>query len=271
MSLDYFLGAGILLVLTVLVLSHMRTSRALTRIGADYAALSNAARDVAAGQARDGERRHAELLEMVGELRDVLALAEERQLRRNLEELSTVLAGVVADFNVQLNALSATAESSQELYRKQRNEQMEAMHHARRLVAQMDQATEQFGRLAAESSVLASLAGEVRDSLALLGPRQDAIDSGIGQQATSVQAMADAICDLRAGFDEAAEQLIAQSRRAFDTMSQRAAQSNNALNKEINEALAKGMSAISKQLTTAHQLKPYGINPPAASGRTGRY
>jgi gas vesicle protein len=124
------------------------------------------------------------------------------------------------------------------------------MHHARRVAERMEQATQDFGKLVADSSTLAALAAGVRESLALLGPRQEAIDSGVAQQAQSLQAMADAITDLRAGFDVATEQLLTQSRRAFDSMGQRAAQSNSALNKELNEALAKAMSGMSKQLNT---------------------
>jgi hypothetical protein len=257
MSLAYYLGTALLLLLAALAVSHRRTSRALARIVLEQASLRHAAREDAVLQAQASDARHAALLKMLTELRASVADAEVRQQQRSLERLSTALAGVIADFNqrimgefdAQLRAFSGMAERSQELYRKQRHEQMEAMHHARRVAERMEQATQEFGKLVADSSTLAALAADVRESLGLLGPRQEAIDSGVAQQAQSVQAMAEVIADLRAGFDVATEQLLTQSRRAFDTMGQRSAQSNSALNKELNEALGKAMSGINKQLT----------------------
>jgi hypothetical protein len=257
MSLAYYLGTALLILLAALAVGHRRISRALARIALEQASLRYAAREEAVLKAQASDARHAALLEMLTALRASVEDAEARQQQRSLEQLSAALAGVIVDFNqrimaefdVQLQALSGVAERSQELYRKQRNEQMEAMHHARRVAERMQQATQEFGKLVAVSSTLAALAADVRESLDLLGPRQDAIDSGVAQQAESLQAMAGAIADLRAGFDVATEQLLTQSRRAFDSMGQRAAQSNSALNKELNEALGKAMSGISKQLT----------------------
>ncbi|MGO4469319.1 hypothetical protein AB4Z11_27560, partial [Pseudoduganella sp. RAF53_2] len=202
---------------------------------------------------RDGER-HAALLQLLSELRMAVAQSEERQIQRNMEQLSAALSSVIADFHrqfdTQLRMLAGLAESSQDLYRKQRNEQMEAMHHARRIASQVDETTGEFARLLADASALTGLAADIRQSLDLLGPRQQAIDSGMAQQALSMQSMADAISDLRAGFDEASEQLIAQSRRAFDTMGQRVAQNGSALNKELNETLIKAMANLQKQLNS---------------------
>jgi hypothetical protein len=261
MSLAYYLGTALLpllFLLAALAVGHRRTSRALARIALEQASLRYAAREDAVLKTQASDARHAALLEMLCELRTSVKDAEARQQQRSLDQLSAALAGVIADFNqrimgefdAQLRTLSGVADRTQELYRKQRNEQMEAMHHARRVAERMEQATQDFGKLVADSSTLAALAADVRESLALLGPRQEAIDSGVAQQAQSLQAMADAIADLRAGFDVATEQLLTQSRRAFDSMGQRAAQSNSALNKELNEALAKAMSGMSKQLTT---------------------
>ncbi|MGO4378042.1 hypothetical protein AB4Z19_07215 [Pseudoduganella sp. RAF19] len=196
-----------------------------------------------------------------------VAQSEERQIQRNMEQLSAALSSVIADFHrqfdTQLRMLAGLAESSQDLYRKQRNEQMEAMHHARRIASQVDETTGEFARLLADASALTGLAADIRQSLDLLGPRQQAIDSGMAQQALSMQSMADAISDLRAGFDEASEQLIAQSRRAFDTMGQRVAQNGSALNKELNETLIKAMANLQKQLNSITSRMSTDIAPMA--------
>lgn len=273
MALNFLLVAGLLLLLATVLVSHLRTARALARISSETGNLSDAARDLAASQARVADERQSALAGMLAELHNAIATAEARQQQRNLEQLSAALAGVIADFNqrimvefdAQLKTLSSMSRSSQELYRMLRNEQMEAMHHNRRIATQMDQSTEEFSKLLADAATLAALAVNVRESLSLLGPRQEAIDGGMQQQAHSVQAMADAISDLRAGFDEACEQLIAQSRRAFDAMGQRTAQSNTALNKELNEVLAKGLAGLSKQVSALPMTQQ--IRPPARMAR----
>lgn len=269
MDLNFLLGAGLLLVMVTVLVSHLRTARALARICGETGKLSDAARDIATSQARAADDRQATLTNMLAELHNAIEAAEARQRQRNLEQLSAALAGVIADFNqrimvefdAQLKTLSSMSQSSQELYRILRNEQMEAMHHNRRIAAQMDQSTEEFSKLLADAAKLAALASNVRESLSLLGPRQEAIDGGMQQQAQSVQAMADAISDLRAGFDEACEQLILQSRRAFDAMGQRTAQSNTALNRELGEVLAKGLAGLSKQVSALPMTQQ--IRPPA--------
>lgn len=225
----------------------------------------------------ESERAHAErhtvLLQALAALHADMAATEERQLQRNQEQLSVALSGIVADFHhrlaaqfeAQLGELTRLARSSQELVHKQRTGQMEAMHHARRLAGQMDQATQEFAALVAESTTLAALAGQVRASLDLLGPRQDAVDGGLAHQVAALQAMAESVAALRDGLDAAAEQLVSQSRRAFDAMAQRSAQNGAALNKELGETLTKATAGISKQLAALSpmvQQAKRGAEPP---------
>lgn len=258
----YFVICAVLVLLAAMLLGHVLTGRRIACAAAQQAAASAA--------------RHGVLLDGLAGLRSDMAALEERQARRNLEQLSAALAGVISDFqqrimvqfDAHLQSLSQIVQSSEQLYARQRTEQMEAMHHARRLAERMEQAAQEFGVLVADSSALASLSAAVRQSLDLLEPRQQALYSGIAQQAQSVQAMAEAMADLRAGFDGAAEQLLVQSRRAFDAMGQRAAQNGSALNKELADTLAKAISGMSKQLTAmapmAQQLKRAAEQPRTA-------
>jgi uncharacterized coiled-coil protein SlyX len=255
----YYVLCAVLILLAAMLLGHVLAGRRSACAAAQQAAASAA--------------RHGVLLEGLAGLKSEMAALEERQARRNLEQLSAALAGVISDFqqrimaqfDAHLQIVSQTAQSSQQLYARQRTEQMEAMHHARRLAERMEQAAQEFGVLVADSSALASLSAAVRQSLDLLEPRQQALDSGIAQQAQSVQAMAEAMTGLRVGFDVAAEQMAAQSRRAFEAMAQRAAQNGSTLNKELADTLAKAMSGVSKQLAAmapmTQQLKRAAEQP----------
>lgn len=210
-----------------------------------------------AQRTREDLSRHSELTQQLSALAATLETAENRQQQRNLEQLRASLSGVVADFHQrlqvqfdnQLKALVKLARSSEELVRKQRDEQMEAMHHARRLAGRIDGAAQAFGVLVAENTELLAISGQVRDSLALLGPRQEAIDADLARQAEAVESTTQALDQLRSSFEEAAEQLLLQTRRSLDAMAQRQAQGNSALQKELSESLNKSIAGMSKQLS----------------------
>lgn len=213
--------------------------------------------------------RHAEFQHALATLRDDMEEAEERQMQRNSDQLADVLREVVTDlqrrvvagFETQLATLTSITERMAESSAKQRTEQMEAMHHARRMAGQMDQATREFSSLLSESATLAKLAGDVRSSLDLLGSRQDTTDSGVAKQLEVLQALAGSVEALRPVLDDIGEQLASQIRRAFDAMTQRSAQSTSALSKELSETLAKTSAGINKQLA--------GIVPLAQQGKRG--
>ena len=222
-----------------------------------HAKLAESLRVSEARQEAGDAQRHSALAQDLRKLQAHMEAAEARQERRNLEQLHSALAGVVQDFHQrlqtqfegQLDALAKLARSSEQLLRKQRNEQMEAMHHARRLADRMDGAAQEFGKLVAENTELLALAGQVRETLSLLGARQDALDGDILRQAQSVDAMGAAVKDLRAGFEQAAENLLQQTRRSLDAMTQRQAQGNSALQKELNDSLGKAIAGMNKQLS----------------------
>lgn len=199
--------------------------------------------------------RHAELMQGLQRLQANADAAESRALQRNSEQLADALKDVISDFqhrivagfDSQLATLTALAAGTAEQTAKHRNEQMEAMHHARRLADRMDSATRDFGKLVGDNTELLALAGQVRDALSLLGARQDALDGDVRRQAESVQAMESALRELRTGFEQAAENLLQQTRRSLDAMAQRQAQANGTLQKELNDSLTKALAGISKQ------------------------
>ncbi len=212
---------------------------------------------------RVADTRHAEVMQTLASLQHELAESERRQAQRNQQQIADALRDLIADFNdkimaqfaVHLSHLAALGERHAELAAKHRNEQMEAMHHARRLADRMDSSTDSFGKLVADSGELLALAGQVREALALLGPRQDALDGEILRQAEAVAAMGAALDALRGGFEQAADHLLQQTRRSLDAMAQRQAQGNTALQKELNEALMKAITSINKQLSVAGPAK----------------
>jgi len=215
------------------------------------------------GHIRLAGERNAETLRILASLRHEMAESERRQSLRNEQQIADALRDLIADFNGRimdrldacLVQLSALGEQHVDLAAKSRNEQMETMHHARRLADRIDSSTERFGKLVADNGELLALAGQVRETLSLLGPRQDALDGEILRQAEAVAAMAAALDVLRAGFEQAADNLLQQTRRSLDAMAQRQAQGNTALQKELNEALMKAVTGISKQLSVAGPAK----------------
>lgn len=212
---------------------------------------------------RVADNRHAEIMQTLAVLRHELAETDRRQAQRNEQQITEALRTLIAEFNEKIMAqfavhlchLSALGERHVELAAKHRNEQMEAMHHARRMADRIDSSTENFGKLVADNGELLALASQVRETLALLGPRQDALDGEIRRQAEAVAVMGTALDGLRAGFEQAADNLLQQTRRALDAMAQRQAQGNSALQKELNEALVKAFTGINKQLSVAGSAK----------------
>ena len=211
--------------------------------------------------------RHTALAQAVSGLRERLDVSESRQQQRNMEQLARALHDVVSDINqrivtelaLHLDSLATIARSTKQMAEKQRNEQMEAMYHARRLADRMDAATQEFGKLVANNVDLLALAGQVRDTLALLGDRQGALDCSILRQAASLDVMSASVAELRTGFGQAAEDFLQQIRRTLDAAAQRQAQASTALQKELGESLTKAIVSMNKQLSTVvpmtHQAK----------------
>ena len=197
------------------------------------------------------------LLNKLEQLDAKLLAAEDHIERLNPEQLRTALTTVVADFHQrlqiqcdgQLEALTNLARSSEALLRRQRDEQMESMHHARRIADKMDGATGVFGALVSENSELLALAGQVRDALSLLGKRQGALDNDVLRQAESIEKVGAALGELRSGFQHAADDLLLQIRRSLDALAQRQSQGGSAMQKELNDSLNKAVAGISKQLS----------------------
>jgi len=206
---------------------------------------------------QDAGLRHAALLDAFAAAEAKMEASESRQLARNVEHLHSVLAVVVSDFRqrlthqfaAHLEALTTHAANSEDLLRRMREEQMESMHHARRVADKMDNATASFASLMAENSEMLALSGQVRETLSFIGSRQDSLDGGIRQQAESVDALSAAMRELRAEFAQAAENLLLQNRRSLDAMAQRQAQGNTVLQKEISDSLTKAISGVGKQLS----------------------
>lgn len=212
---------------------------------------------------RATDTRHAEVMQTLASLQHELAESERRQAQRNQQQIADALRDLIADFNdkimaqfaVHLSHLAALGERHVELAARHRNEQMEAMHHARRLADRMDNSTESFGKLVTDNGELLALAGQVRETLSLLGPRQDTLDGEILRQAEAVATMGAALDALRGGFEQAADNLLQQTRRSLDAMAQRQTQGNTALQKELNEALMKAITSINKQLSVVGPAK----------------
>jgi hypothetical protein len=201
---------------------------------------------------------HIELRDAIAALGNNLELSENRQQQRSMEQLATALHDVIADINQrivagferQLESLATISNRSAQVADRQRSEQMEAMHHARRLADRMDSAVQDFGRLISDNAEWLALAGQVRETLALMASRQDALDAGMARQAGTVEAMIDAVRDLRTNFEQTTENLLQQVRRALDALAQRQAQGHSALQKDVSDSVAKVMATMNKQLSS---------------------
>jgi hypothetical protein len=261
MSANHVLGAAILVLLALILLSHYSASRAFAR---QSARLAESLASMKAGTERGSaltSNQIAEVMDLLRHLKIEMEASEQRA-QRNLAELTHALRDAMADFNQRILAgfdeglgkMAVIAERSSEVAGKHRLEQMEAMHHARRTADRMDASAREFGKLLADSSELLGLAGQVRESLSLLGPRQEAIDSDILRQSKAVDAMVEAVEALRVVFNETAETLLAQTRRALDSMAQRQAQGGAALQKEVNDTMGKAMAGLAKQIAAVAPL-----------------
>ena len=201
---------------------------------------------------------HIELRDAIAALGNTLELSENRQQQRNMEQLTTALHDVIADINQrivagferQLESLATISNRSAQVADRQRSEQMEAMHHARRLADRMDSAVQDFGRLISDNAEWLALAGQVRETLALMASRQEALDAGVARQAGTVEAMIDAVRDLRTNFEQTTENLLQQVRRSLDALAQRQAQGHSALQKDVSDSVAKAMASMNKQLSS---------------------
>lgn len=208
--------------------------------------------------------QHAELLESLVRFQANADAAEARQVQRNSEQLEKVLRSVISDFqqrfdatlDLQMTRLVELAANTADLTGKHRSDQLEAMHHARRLAARMDGATQDFGKLIADNSDMLAIAGQIRETLTLLGARQDASDSDMLRQAESIDAVVKAVGELRNGFEQAIEMLLQQTRRGLDALAQRQALGNSALQKELNESLSRVVAGMSKQLSAMGPAVP---------------
>jgi hypothetical protein len=232
-------------------------------------ALSALGAAVEAHDARQAEL-NAALLDSQAELRTSLLANAEQQQRQNLVRLEAAFSGIVDDFNgrivsqfdVQLRALSDMVDRNLILHDKQRIEQMETMHHTRRLVEQIDGATTAFRELVADGAAVASIGTQVQEALDMLGPRQQALDAAIDDQHAALRQAADTIAALRDQLREHCEKLDARSRRALDANAGRTSQAN-ALYKELNDNLGKSMAAVTKQLTAISSRLATDVTPMA--------
>jgi DNA repair exonuclease SbcCD ATPase subunit len=164
------------------------------------------------------------------------------------------------------------------LLEKHRTQQMETMHHERRSADQIQRSVQEFHALLAQSEGLATLAGQVRQALELLGPRQEALAADLVQMTQDLGHTKDSVAALHAQFDGALDEFVLRSRRDLDGVGKRVGQSSSelqqamqraaeqtrahisdiagkqqqqmaAMNRELSEALGKPLAAMSKQLT----------------------
>ncbi|MBJ7313469.1 hypothetical protein ACFOLJ_23750 [Rugamonas sp. CCM 8940] len=187
---------------------------------------------------------------------DFLALGEQLS-QHSLEQLAAALGEVIADFNqrivaqfnLQLRTLSDMVAVNLDLHDKQRNEQMETMHHTRRLAEQVERGTQAFRELLADSTALAGIGAQLRQGLEIIGPRQEGLETAAQRQELALQQSAEALAQLRQQLSDFESQLAAQGKRALDQSGARAVQ-NGALQKEMNDNLNKSLAALGKQLAT---------------------
>ncbi len=204
--------------------------------------------------ARQGEFNAAQLAAADTLRSDFIALGQ--QLRQHsLEQLAAALGDVIADFNqrivaqfnLQLRTLSDMVAVNLDLHDKQRNEQMETMHHTRRLAEQVERGTQAFRELLADSAALAGIGEQLRQGLEIVGPRQEGLETAAQRQELALQQSAETLAQLRQQLGDFEAQLAAQNKRALDQSGARALQ-NGALQKEMSDNLNKSLAALGKQL-----------------------
>lgn len=177
----------------------------------------------------------------------------------------------------QLAALQAFVADTGRLLEKHRMQQMETMHHERRSADQIGRSVQEFHALLAQSEELATLAGQVRQALELLGPRQEALGASLDDLTQDLGRANDGVAGLHSQLDAALAEFALRSRRPPDGMGQRMGQNSGelqqalqraaeqtrthisdiagkhqqqitAMNKELSEALGKQLAAMQKQL-----------------------
>lgn len=200
---------------------------------------------------------------------DFTALGQ--QLRQqSLEQLAAALGDIIADFNqriveqfkLQLRTLSDMVAVNLDLHDKQRNEQMETMHHTRRLAEQVERGTQSFRDLLADSAALAGIGEQLKQGLAMITPRQQALEAAAQRQELALRQCAEALAALRQQLGDFEAQLAAQGKRALDQSGARAVQ-NSALQKEMSDNLNKSLAALGKQLAAMQtkfgaDMAPFG-------------
>jgi hypothetical protein len=208
------------------------------------------------------------------------------QQQQNHATLTAALHDVIDDFHQRINGqfrqhlsvLQAFVADTGALLEKHRTQQMETMHHERRSADQIQRSVQEFHALLAQSEGLATLAGQVRQALELLGPRQEALAADLVQMTQDLGHTKDSVAALHAQFDGALDEFVLRSRRDLDGVGKRVGQSSSelqqamqraaeqtrthisdiagkqqqqmaAMNRELSEALGKPLAAMSKQLT----------------------
>lgn len=243
---------------------------------------------------------HAALHAEVTTMREALAAFAVEQEHQNRATLMAALTEVIADFNTRINGqfhehlaqLSDVVGKNVNLQDRHRAQQAEMMHHARRNAEQMSQTTQAFGELVACGAEIAAIGQQIGQSMALLGPRQDAIDSALAAIAQDLAQANEAAAHLQTRAEADLEELTQRHKRAIDALGQRVGQHANdigmavqrsseqtrsqfsdaagkgqqqvaAMNKELGEALNKGLASLAKQLTAISTKLSSDLGPMA--------
>lgn len=214
------------------------------QLGAQLSQHTAHQRDFNAAQLAAGDTLRADFVTLGQQLRE-----------QSLDQLAAALGDVIADFNqriveqfnLQLRTLSDMVAVNLDLHDKQRNEQMETMHHTRRLAEQVERGTQSFRALLADSAALAGIGEQLTQGLAMIAPRQEELETAARRQELAQQQSADALAALRQQLSDFEAQLAAQGKRALDQSGARAVQ-NSALQKEAGDNLNKSLAALGKQL-----------------------
>lgn len=231
------------------------------------------------------DARLADRTTAASDLRDALALFAVEQERQNRSSLIAALSGVIADFQTQINSqfrahllqLHESVANNVALQDRHRAQQAEMMHHARRNADQMSLASQSFADLVSQSVALAGIGEQLRQSLDLLGPRQDQLTAGLNGIDGRVADACTVLADVHRESDALADTLAQRNKQAIDALGQRVSQHANelsqlvqrtaeqsrslaaeaagkgqqqvaALNKELSDALNKLSGSIGKQL-----------------------
>ena len=284
-----------------------RRTSALARALGDQQAAAAAANAQLASQLR--ELQHAvagqaacfdQLQTSDAQARDAFAVFAIEQRQQNHATLVAALSGVIADFNTRINEqfkahlaeLAQLVGHNASLQDKHRAQQGEMMHHARRSADQISATLEAFRDLVAQTADLARIGEQVAQALALLGPRQQAIEAALATHGEELGLANSGIGQLQARSNDILDELTERTRRTLEGLGQRigqqavdlnqamqrAAEQNRshvtdtagksgqqvaAMNKELGEALNKTLAAITKQLAAASTRLSSDIGPMA--------